>query len=52
MEVVISASVACVRMTEVFVSLKELRFKQNNLLKGNSVICLGGSYIGGSEIPV
>jgi hypothetical protein len=50
MEVVISASVACV-MTEVFfVSLKELRLKQNNLLKDSSVICVKGSYVKGSEI--
>jgi hypothetical protein len=35
MEVIISASVACVQMTEVFfVSLKELRFKQNNVFEG------------------
>lgn len=40
MEVVISASVACVHMIEVFVSLKELRFKQTNLFKDSSVICL------------
>lgn len=53
MEVVISASVACVQMTEgFFVSLKELRFKQNNLLNDSLVICLRGSYTEGSEMPV